>query len=260
MAASNAQFLTRHPDYYFDDGNLVILVEDMLFSVHRSTFTGHSRVFKDLFTLPVPSSGNPVEGSTDEHPIELHGISKTDFERLLWILYPPTFGEYKPTTTSEWTSVLHLATRWEFDSIRALALHSLEPLPLNPIDKVLLAREFDITSPWALAAYTELCERPEALTIPEARALGLETAMRISQLRERLRGGRKPVRRNSSPNPNIRGASPIASAHHGGTECACGSRGPNTGGAVSIKRTLGHVPRPSEASRLAAEAFGLDGK
>ena len=58
---------------------------------------------------------------------------------------------------------------------------------MSPVDKIVLAQEFDINGHWLLGAYTALCERPEPLTISEGARLGLETAMRVAQLREQLR-------------------------------------------------------------------------
>ncbi|KAK7692000.1 hypothetical protein QCA50_005405 [Cerrena zonata] len=81
--------VTRHEDYYFDDGNLVLRIENTLFRVFRSTFIRHSSTFSDLFDLPPPSQSKEVEGTTDYNPIILSGISVVDFERLLWVLYPP---------------------------------------------------------------------------------------------------------------------------------------------------------------------------
>lgn len=47
-------------------------------------------VFKDLFSLPTgPNLGQPIEGDDDTNPLTFSGISATDFERLLWVLYPP---------------------------------------------------------------------------------------------------------------------------------------------------------------------------
>jgi hypothetical protein len=103
--------MTRHPDYYLEDGNLVVLVrlvfcnaievhkpgvrqvEGTLFNVHRSTLTRHSSVFRDVFALPAPAAAPNApyiaEGTSDEFPLQLAGIPSVDFERLLWVLYPP---------------------------------------------------------------------------------------------------------------------------------------------------------------------------
>ncbi|KAL4245354.1 hypothetical protein ABKN59_009790 [Abortiporus biennis] len=179
----------HHKDYYLEDGNLVILVENILFRVFRSTFRRHSSVFNDLFMLPEPVEGaTGVEGSSDENPLVFSGISTVDFERLLWILYPPNYSMCKASTLDEWTSILHLATQWEFADIRTLAIRSLQSIDISPVDRILLSREYDIGGRWVLSAYTALCERAEPLTLAEASKLGLETSVRVAQMREQMRG------------------------------------------------------------------------
>ncbi len=102
------------------------------------------------------------------------------------------FGVHKAKTLEEWTSILDLATRWEFPDIRALAIRSLQSLDISPVDRIALSRDFDISGRWTLGAYTTLCERPEPLTFAEASKLGLESSIRIAQLREQLRGSSRP--------------------------------------------------------------------
>ena len=63
-------------------------VENTLFRVFRSTFTRHSAFFKDLFSLPAGPLGT-AEGLDDDNPLQFSGISVVEFERLLWVLYPP---------------------------------------------------------------------------------------------------------------------------------------------------------------------------
>ncbi|KAH9856712.1 hypothetical protein C2E23DRAFT_689331, partial [Lenzites betulinus] len=178
---------TPHADYYFEDGNLIVLVENTLFKLFRSTFTRHSVVFRDLFSLPTGQDGQKAEGQDDTNPLTFSGISATDFERLLWVLYPPNYGIHKAKSADEWHSILSLASRWEFTDVRALAIRQLQTLDMPPVDRILLAQEFDIGGRWALAAYTALCERPTPLSLAEATRLGLETATTIAQLREQIR-------------------------------------------------------------------------
>lgn len=99
------------------------------------------------------------------------------------------FGTYKPSSVEEWTSVLHLATRWDFDDIRTLAIKELQALPMTSVDKIVLSQRFNINTPWASAGFTALCQRPQPLTLDEARRLGIESSTRIAQKRERLRSG-----------------------------------------------------------------------
>ena len=176
------------------------------------------------------------------------------------------FGEYKPRTVDEWTSVLHLATRWEFESIRWVAIRELEKFSIDAVEKIVLSRRFDINSPWALAAYTEVCQRPDTLTVSEARTLGLETAMRIYQLREKMweRSGAKK---------------PSSFSSQGGSRSKPAINSDNSKRSLSRRQTLSHpssdggrttptsaktssirapVRRSSDPSRLVAEAFDLN--
>ncbi|EJD53952.1 hypothetical protein AURDEDRAFT_110639 [Auricularia subglabra TFB-10046 SS5] len=73
----------RDDEYYFEDGSLILLVENALFNVHPSRLTKASSVFADMLALP--STGG--DGSSDENPIMLHGDSSSDIRALLWALY-----------------------------------------------------------------------------------------------------------------------------------------------------------------------------
>ena len=72
-------------------------------------------------------------------------------------------------TVSEWTTVLDLATRWRFPSIRSLAIARLHPLLLDapPLDRLITARACDIDA-WVQDALDALVERSEPLTEHEA--------------------------------------------------------------------------------------------
>ena len=57
---------------------------------------------------------------------------------------------------------------------------------VTPVDRIVLSSEYDITGRWTVAAYTALCERSDPLTYSEASRLGLETSVRVAQMRDRL--------------------------------------------------------------------------
>ena len=52
-----------------------------------------SEMFANVFTLPA-TPGQPQDGSSDEHPIFLHGEKSADLEAFLSLLYP----EFTPIT------------------------------------------------------------------------------------------------------------------------------------------------------------------
>ena len=43
-------------DFWFPDGNVILLVEDIAFKVHQGQLVRHSDVFRDMFSLPPPAS------------------------------------------------------------------------------------------------------------------------------------------------------------------------------------------------------------
>ena len=113
----------------------------------------------------------------------LPSVRTTSVCRAVRLTITSRYGAHRACTAAEWTSILSLATRWDFTDIRTLAIREIQSLDISPIDKIVLAQEFDISGRWLLAAYTALCERAEPLSISEGTRLGLETAMRVAQLR-----------------------------------------------------------------------------
>ena len=84
----------------------------------------------------------------------------------------------------EWKSVLHLSTRWDFASIRKLALGSIEPP--TPHDRLLLARTYSVDD-WVVPALSALCERTTPLSLSEARQMSIEDVVLVSTVREDIR-------------------------------------------------------------------------
>ncbi|CCM02991.1 uncharacterized protein FIBRA_05106 [Fibroporia radiculosa] len=214
-----------------------------------------------LFTIPQPA-GKAAEGSADENPLHLLGLSCVDIERFLGTLYPSVYGTYKAHTIDEWTSILNLSTMWDFSDVRKLAIRKLQALSMDPVDKIILSRKYRIHGEWTIGAYTTLCERREPLTIPEASRLGLETAIRIAQIREQIRScstrtrgpyqllSASAIRRgppDKRPSPRI--SRPRWEFGKGPAEHTSNRSGtPNTG------KALTNVPG---TTRLVADVFGL---
>ena len=136
----------------------------------------------------------------------------------------------------------------------------LEHLHLSPVEKIVLSRTYDVTSRWSLQAYCDLCMRQTPLTINEAHALGLDTAIRVSQLRERLRsGGGGVVRRHTiSQLPHSSPGRP-ASARRSPEDAKGPQHLPDRGQTCTETGRFGNSCRPSSfAIRLIAQTFGFD--
>ena len=107
-----------------------------------------------------------------------------------------TFSEiavYSAITVEEWTAVLDLAAKWKFESIRVFAIKQLEIIA-SPIDKIVIGRRHNVLD-WLVNAYGAVCERTDALTLDEAKLLGMEDVVKISSLRQDIRDKRplKPL-------------------------------------------------------------------
>lgn len=96
-----------------------------------------------------------------------------------------SFSDFRrPTekTTAQWTSILHLAAKWGFESIQLLAIDNLTATAI-PVDKIVLGRRYGILD-WLPGAYKAVCTRADPLTVEEGMKLGVEDVIRISAARQ----------------------------------------------------------------------------
>ncbi|KZP04073.1 hypothetical protein FIBSPDRAFT_767982, partial [Athelia psychrophila] len=160
----------RHPQYYFEDGNVVFLIEDTVYNVHRYFFARDSTHFR------------AVQRTAAIEPCMLSGVNCADFDEFLAILYPTDFRRPAKKTTARWISVLHLAAEWDFTNIKFLAIGNLTATA-TVIDKIVLGRRYSITD-WLPGAYEAVCTRADPLNLEEGMKLGVEDTVRTSAARQ----------------------------------------------------------------------------
>ncbi|KAI6004925.1 hypothetical protein EDD15DRAFT_2359836 [Pisolithus albus] len=175
---------SRHSDFYIS--TVTFLVEDSLYRVPREPFQNESEVFCDMFSLPQGSSV-VVEGTSDESPIRIDRTSKEDFEQLLKALLHRKHGSQPdlPHGIEQWTSVLKLSTTWNFGRLRQAAIDALIECGIGAVDRVILSQRYHIPN-WLLPALNELAKRPEPITLEEAKRMGIDTALKLASVRERV--------------------------------------------------------------------------
>ncbi|KAG6815290.1 hypothetical protein H0H93_010323 [Arthromyces matolae] len=100
---------------------------------------------------------------------------------LLKLIYPLHPSEQPVLSKSEWISVLKLSSLWTMIDLRELAIKSLERLGL--IRKVVLARTYGIIT-WLKESYIDLASRYETPSMDDAQRLGLETTVKLFNIRE----------------------------------------------------------------------------
>jgi hypothetical protein len=124
----------------------------------------------------------------------------------LWVFYNPKYSLYD-ITVEEWTSILQLSNEWSFVEVKSLAIRELEKLDIEPIEKVYIYHLYHIDRAFLITSYAAICTRPVPLNIHEGRRLGLETALKVAEARERIRaaaseksGARSPTFADFAPN------------------------------------------------------------
>jgi len=176
----------HHPEYYFDDGNIIFLVENVLFCVHRHFLVRDSVVFRDMLSVPTGGIDKTPEGLSDESPIVVHTVKSIDFERMLWMFYNKSYVDYK-VSAETWSSILSLAHMWEFETMARVAFKAYDALSdVDPVDKIAIYQKYGLPRKNLLNEYAKVCTRTKALSVEEGQKIGVETLALIAQTREDL--------------------------------------------------------------------------
>ncbi|KAI0776588.1 hypothetical protein BD413DRAFT_602162 [Trametes elegans] len=76
----------RSRDYWFNDGNIVLIVRDIAYKIHKSVLSRHSEVFRDLFSAPSTAADAYFDGC----PALCLSESPEDVGNFLKALYDST--------------------------------------------------------------------------------------------------------------------------------------------------------------------------
>ncbi|KAF8644006.1 hypothetical protein AX16_008722 [Volvariella volvacea WC 439] len=169
----------RHAEFYFADENITFQVENTTFRLPSYFFRRDSTEFRDLLDRSHPTI------NIIPNVIRLNNVTVTDFERFIRVMYPSKIGKYDATTVEEWTSILTLADRWKFTSIRELAIAEIVRIG-TPVDKILLGEKFT-EGKLLRSGYLEITTRDQALTKEEGDKLGMEEVVKIASARQQVR-------------------------------------------------------------------------
>jgi BTB/POZ domain len=83
---SSSQAISRHPEFWFTDGSVVVIVGNTAFRIHKSILVKHSGVFSDLFAIPQPQDDtDSMEGCPVVHLPD----ALSDFIDVMKTLYQP---------------------------------------------------------------------------------------------------------------------------------------------------------------------------
>lgn len=85
---------TRDSEFWYGDGNIILVARDVEFRVYRGILADHSPVFDDMFSLPQPTPstppylGTPTGSTTDVCPLVHLTDSPEDLRHLLRVCMP----------------------------------------------------------------------------------------------------------------------------------------------------------------------------
>ncbi|KAJ1303943.1 hypothetical protein OPQ81_008354 [Rhizoctonia solani] len=158
----------KHAKYYLEDGNIVFLTSDKtLFRLHKSILRLHSTFFEDMFENAQPPTKNekgqeiPVDGSSDDHPIQLGGhalatLHDSELEVICAVLYDMPLTPASDLTVDQSVSLLRVASKFQFESIQSKLVKRLDQAILAPAKRYSFAIDC-LVDEWILRSYLDVC-------------------------------------------------------------------------------------------------------
>ncbi|KAF7364327.1 hypothetical protein MSAN_01092800 [Mycena sanguinolenta] len=128
--------LVHSPEFWFDDGTIVLQVENTLYRVYHGLLASHSVALRD--TVPMPKPQTPMEENAQEIEgcrfVKLQGEKERDFTRFLKALHH--YGPYAPVPgLTELTSVLRLSDKYGVATLRESMISILHDIYPSSLDK-----------------------------------------------------------------------------------------------------------------------------
>jgi hypothetical protein len=133
---------------------------------HSSWRTSKRSNLRDFSRCSTPSSSRPIK-------LACHIDLSSRF-----------YDAPKLATAEEWSSVLHLAHKWDFASLQAVATRELDPLT-TAVDKIVLSQQYDIDF-WLEQAYLDVCTADDWLSDTDGLRLGVSAVLKIGRARHEL--------------------------------------------------------------------------
>ena len=78
--------IERDLDFWYTDGNVVVVAQQVAFRVHRGLLARQSYIFRDLFIIPTPTVPAQID-VIDGCPVVCVSDSSNDFWALLRVIY-----------------------------------------------------------------------------------------------------------------------------------------------------------------------------
>ncbi|KAJ2971107.1 hypothetical protein NUW54_g12579 [Trametes sanguinea] len=78
---------TRDAEYWFEDGNIILVAQNVSFKVYKGLLAEHSAVFRSMFLVAQGSQAS-TDLSTDGCPVVTLDDSPEDLRKFFRLIYP----------------------------------------------------------------------------------------------------------------------------------------------------------------------------
>ncbi|TCD63776.1 hypothetical protein EIP91_004959 [Steccherinum ochraceum] len=164
---------TRHPDLWFEDGNVILSVKDTFFRVYRGILANASPVFRDLFTVPQPPDGETMDGC----PVIRLQDPKEDMENFLKVLFKGVRAVRTKEARASWPitrALIRLGDKYQIDEL------------LQEGKERLLVRLPDGIDDWDALYYPEGTDHAESAPSDEIQVIAMANISRQLKMRDTL--------------------------------------------------------------------------
>ncbi|KAL5504491.1 hypothetical protein ACEPAH_7152 [Sanghuangporus vaninii] len=207
-SSSDQPATVRSDRFWFEDGTVVIRVEDTLYKLYKGILARQSNFFKSKITavlksppvwiIPTINGKSPEVTRMEPEPPQLNGygsesspinvnVGKSDFELILSLILPSDYVLHDKFTLQEWSGIAAAARTTELSSIYNLAVNNILG-HYNAMDLINIGRSKGIEE-----CYTEgfrvFCTREASLSLEEGRQLGVDCIIAIAHARDKLAKG-----------------------------------------------------------------------
>ncbi|CAE6395949.1 unnamed protein product [Rhizoctonia solani] len=159
------------------DGDIELKVNNTVFKTHKYLLNDFGRLKEVIKGMERYNTGAPcISIYRDERGVE-------DFKNMFKVLYATLVKGPFEFDAPILISSLRIATAYEYPELRKFSVDRLGAASLSAIQRIQLAREFDLTA-WDESAFQELATREEPITKDEARELGFERFEELAKARE----------------------------------------------------------------------------
>ncbi|KAJ7459350.1 hypothetical protein FB451DRAFT_1272563 [Mycena latifolia] len=136
-AGSPRPELVRSNEVWFEDGTVVLQAEKTLFRVYRGVLAAQSPIFRDMFAIPQPPTGETYEG----FPLVILPDSSDDLRLFLLATHDAGYFTNSPVDgMNTLAGLLRLSRKYEVDHIRSRMISILKCIYPSTLS-AFLARE-----------------------------------------------------------------------------------------------------------------------